>query len=53
MYYLFMNSFSDINECTSNNGYCGQVCTNSVGSYTCSCRSGYSLITDARTCAGK
>ena len=53
MYYLFMYLFSDINECTSNNGYCGQVCTNSVGSYTCSCRNGYSLITDARTCAGK
>ena len=51
-YYLFMYLFSDINECTSNNGYCGQVCINTVGSYTCSCYSGYELNTDARTCAG-
>ena len=45
--------FTDINECATNNGNCGQVCTNTVGSYTCSCNSGYSLNADARTCAGR
>lgn len=35
----------DTNECASNNnkGPCDQVCTNSQGSYTCSCNAGYSL----------
>ncbi|XP_031570149.1 cadherin EGF LAG seven-pass G-type receptor 1-like isoform X2 [Actinia tenebrosa] len=36
---------ADTNECASNNGRgpCDQVCTNSQGSYTCSCDAGYSL----------
>ena len=35
------------------NGNCAQVCTNTVGSYTCSCVPGYVLHIDNRTCDGK
>ena len=33
----------DINECNVNNGGCEHSCTNTVGSYTCSCNTGYQL----------
>ncbi len=44
---------SDINECTEENGGCNQTCTNSIGSYQCSCRSGYLLSQDGRGCDSK
>lgn len=37
-------SITDINECLSFNGGCEDQCTNTVGSYTCSCPTGFSLI---------
>ena len=43
---------SDTNECSSNNGGCQQRCSNSVGSFSCSCNTGYRLKTDLRTCEG-
>ena len=44
---------SDTNECQTNNGSCEQVCTNSVGSFECSCNQGYSLASDGFNCNGK
>ena len=44
---------ADINECATNNGQCSQICTNSIGSFTCSCESGYLLNADNLTCTGK
>ena len=41
---------TDVNECATNNDECDHVCTNSVGSFQCSCNSGYSLAADGRTC---
>lgn len=35
--------FSDFNEC-SIEGICDQICTNTPGSYTCSCVSGYKAV---------
>jgi len=38
------NSFHlDINECSTNNGGCDvqAICTNTPGSFSCSCKSGY------------
>ena len=32
---------SDLNECDSNNGGCNQMCNNTIGSYICSCGTGY------------
>ena len=43
----------DINECVIDNGVCAQTCTNTLGSFTCSCSSGYILDTDNRSCNGK
>ena len=44
--------FPDIDECSSNNGGCAQVCTNTPGSYTCGCDSGYELDGDGFSCNG-
>ena len=43
---------TDINECNNNNGGCAQTCTNSDGSFQCSCNSGFRLSSDGRTCNG-
>ena len=42
----------DINECNANTDSCGQLCSNTIGSYTCSCRAGYSLGSNGRSCNG-
>ncbi|XP_078573391.1 uncharacterized protein LOC144860148 isoform X3 [Branchiostoma floridae x Branchiostoma japonicum] len=42
---------TDKNECSSNNGGCDQTCTNTRGSYTCSCRQGFVLDSDGRGCS--
>ena len=53
-----INSFNfffhtDVNECLSINGNCSQICTNTLGSYYCSCTAGYMLNADNQTCVGK
>ena len=44
--------YIDINECTADTDDCDQVCTNTDGSFTCSCNSGYTLDSNERTCNG-
>ena len=44
---------TDIDECATNNGNCGQTCNNTIGSYSCSCVAGYLLNADSRSCSGK
>ena len=47
-------TIKDINECLESNGGCEDSCTNTVGSYTCSCQaSGYALSSDKHNCSGK
>ncbi|XP_064613092.1 uncharacterized protein LOC135476878 [Liolophura sinensis] len=41
---------ADVNECQTGNGGCSQTCSNTVGSFTCSCKPGYQLDADGRTC---
>lgn len=43
----------DDNECETDNGMCGHLCTNVVSSYVCSCFHGYTLNTDGTKCSGK
>ena len=42
----------DINECNNGENQCDQVCTNQKGSYSCSCKHGYLLHFDQRSCKG-
>ena len=44
---------TDINECVTNSIACDHMCTNIQGSYLCSCRAGYSLDEDGKSCQGK
>jgi len=49
--YLVISVFffiADIDECKSNP--CTQICTNTVGTYICSCNKGYTLQADGTTC---
>ena len=55
-WYLQLINFricSDIDECSSDNGGCAQVCTNTPGSYMCECNTGYELDGDGFSCNGK
>ena len=45
--------YADINECTEDTDGCAQTCINTVGSYTCSCGTGYRLASDRRRCDGE
>ena len=45
--------YIDINECeTDHNGGCDHICTNTNGSYYCTCQNGYDLMKDNSSCAG-
>ena len=44
---------TDVDECATNNGGCAQTCTNTVGSFVCSCPSGYTLASNGLTCDGE
>ena len=40
----------DIDECSEGTSGCNQICSNTLGSYTCSCQDGYELDIDNHTC---
>ena len=50
---LLFPSPTDIDECATGNGGCDHICTNTVGSFYCTCRPGYTLQEDGFTCVGK
>jgi len=43
---------TEINECLNNNGHCDHNCTNTPGSYYCTCNTGYQLHSDKHKCLG-
>lgn len=50
-----MPSPTDVDECTEREDEelsCDHYCHNYIGGYYCSCRFGYILHTDNRTCRG-
>ena len=44
---------TDIDECSEGIVDCDHNCTNTIGSYACSCYSGYELDSDNLSCSGK
>ncbi len=44
---------ADIDECVVSNGGCSQNCINLEGGYECSCRQGFTLQLDNKTCADR
>ena len=42
----------DVNECLGTH-QCAQICTNTNGSYTCSCQTGYRSSNGGRNCTSK
>ena len=42
--------YSDIDECSSSP--CGHQCTNTIGSFQCTCNTGYTLDSNGRDCTG-
>ena len=53
LYCVSASMDADVNECAVNNGGCRQTCTNSDGSFACSCAIGYELTADGLDCTGK
>ena len=43
---------TDINECVTANGGCDHTCTDTIGSYYCTCDNGYTLQSDKHKCVG-
>ena len=43
----------DIDECLMDNGGCNYVCNNEMGTFSCSCTTGYELQPDGITCIGE
>ena len=50
---VFFNFHLDINECVVRTDGCDHNCTNTDGSYYCTCMDGYELESDNHTCAGQ
>ena len=48
-----MKSNTDIDECSRDTDECEHNCGNTVGSFLCSCNTGYALTPDGKTCTGK
>ena len=49
---VFRSLHTDVNECATNNGGCDQTCKNNVGTFACSCQSGYTLAINGLSCNG-
>ena len=48
--YLLLCYDADVDECSEGTSGCSQLCTNTIGSYTCTCDNGYQLTNDNHTC---
>lgn len=53
LYLTSLYACTDINECTEGTDGCAQTCRNTIGSYTCSCMSGYRLANNSLGCNGQ
>lgn len=44
---------TEIDECFEGTHQCTQNCVNTIGSYVCTCNSGFIIDADRRTCDGE
>ena len=44
---------ADIDECAENTDGCEQMCTDTDGSFECSCGDGFSVSSDGKSCDGE
>ena len=51
--HILLYNFVDVNECTEFLSGCDHNCINSIGSFSCSCKDGYVLHDNQRSCNGK
>ena len=51
--YCILQKLADIDECTTDNGECEQTCTNTIGSFYCTCEFGYQLDENRLNCSGE
>ena len=49
---LYIIFETDIGECLLGISDCNQTCINTVGSYYCQCKLGYTLSNDSHSCLG-
>ena len=47
---VYLLKYVDINECAEGIDQCAHNCHNNIGSYTCSCNTGYRLNADGFRC---
>lgn len=48
----YFTTSSDIDECVEETDNCEQICTNTAGRFSCSCHTGYRLMTNQHGCEG-
>lgn len=49
---MYVHPSADIDECLSQPEPCEQECTNNIGSFECTCNTGYRLQGNGRNCSG-
>ncbi len=53
MCHVTLSVFADNDECFTNNGGCQHTCTNTPGSFICTCNPGFALAANNRDCVGE
>lgn len=49
---FFYSIIQDVDECKQGTDRCAHTCTNTNGSFLCSCNNGYTLAGDGKSCEG-
>ena len=51
--WVILYTDANVNECATNNGGCAHICTDTEGSFICSCNSGFELANNGLGCNGE
>ena len=50
---IIIPNYLEIDECSDGTHDCSHTCTNTEGSFTCGCNSGYLLDVNGKSCIGR